>query len=345
MNPEAPEHRVATLDPALHATVRSRVPLFYALGADADTDRPAHVRAGSALSWSGTRLAVVQDDSNFVALVDPATGHTDVVTLAAGHEGRRQFDEHRGNKRWKLDLEASVRVNRYGDEAVIAFGSGSTAMRERVLLLRPPRRPGMEGTAADVPVAHLVDATALYASLRALHAFSGSELNIEGAALVGDRVRLFQRGNGAPRDGRLPIDAHCDVSCAALLAYLADPVNVAVPQISDVVSYELGAIDGVRLTFTDATAHGDRVFYLAAAEASPDTFADGPVSGVAIGVIAANGVTRWAVLRDESGAPFTAKAEGIALDPVNPDRAFVVLDRDDPALPSDLCVVELTGGW
>ena len=53
----------------------------------------------------------------------------------------------------------------------------------------------------------LFDATALYDVLAADRAFSGSELNLEGAVVDGPSLRLFQRGNGATIDGREPIDA------------------------------------------------------------------------------------------------------------------------------------------
>src|SRR5688572_25398260 len=88
--------------------VLSRRPLHYAEGADAKLDRPAHVRAGSGCSFiEGTRtLAVVQDDSNFLALVDVDTGKTRAITLPAGVGGLRQFDSKRGNKKQKMDLEA-----------------------------------------------------------------------------------------------------------------------------------------------------------------------------------------------------------------------------------------------
>jgi hypothetical protein len=49
----------AKRDPALKAIVQRRVPLFYSQGANPEIDRPAHVRAGSSLSWLGDKLALV----------------------------------------------------------------------------------------------------------------------------------------------------------------------------------------------------------------------------------------------------------------------------------------------
>jgi hypothetical protein len=111
------------------------------------------------------------------------------------------------------------------------------------------------------------------------------------------------------------------------------------------VQYDLGAIDGVRLTFTDVTpAASGQLLYLATAEASPDAVRDGPVLGTALGVIG-GGKVRSTLVVDDAGKPVVEKAEGIVLDRAVPRRAFVVLDADDPARPAELCEVHLEGPW
>ncbi len=331
-------------DPRLTARVVSRRELRYDEGADAAQDRPAHVRAGSGLAWArtpaGERLVVVQDDASFLALVDPHGGLVGALALPPGPGGARQFDEPRGTKRLKLDLEACLTLDDdAGEQVVLALGSGSTDRRERVAVAR-----GLAG-APDVT---LVDARALYAALRATRAFAGSELNVEGAARLGDDVVLFQRGNGAPRGELLPVDATARLDRAALLAYLRDPSRPP-PPVREVAGWDLGRLHGVRLTFTDAaTRPGDaRAWFLAAAEDSPDTYRDGPVVGVVVGVIeVVRGVTwaRWARVTD-GDQPWLAKAEGLALDPRDPSRAWVVVDRDDPTAAAELCELRLEGPW
>ncbi|HYW51677.1 MAG TPA: hypothetical protein VE861_13775, partial [Gemmatimonadaceae bacterium] len=83
-NSTSPRRITSTPDRSLDARIVRRVPMFYADGADAATDRPAYVRAASSMAWLGDRVALVQDDVNFIALVDPATGLADAVTLPAG---------------------------------------------------------------------------------------------------------------------------------------------------------------------------------------------------------------------------------------------------------------------
>jgi hypothetical protein len=337
-------HVDARLDPRLSAhVVRSR-PLVYTTGADPSLDRPAHVRAGSGLAWLGDRLAVVQDDANFLALVDPDVGDATPIALPAGAGGLRQFDDQRGNKADKLDLETLVAVPGGDRPLLLAIGSGSTSRRESIALI--------EGHAAEAVAVRAVPT--FYALLRAATRFAGSEMNVEGAVVIGDRLRLFNRGNGAARGDLRPVDASADVDLRALLAHLADPTAPA-PGPTDIVSYALGTVDGVVLTFTDTArvpAHatvGDRrlALYTAAAEASPDVTRDGVVVGCAVGVIEERPdgiVARWAMLRRDD-VPFAAKVEGIAPHPHDPRRAYVVIDRDAHDVPSELCELVLDGPW
>ncbi len=82
----------------------------------------------------------------------------------------------------KMDLEACALLP---DGRLIALGSGSTAARERIVVVTPD-----DGV-------RVVEGAATYAQLRARGDSSGSELNLEGAVVVDGVLRLFQRGNGA----------------------------------------------------------------------------------------------------------------------------------------------------
>ena len=335
----------AQADPLLAARILRCTAMRYRGGADRVTDRPAHVRAASGLIQLGERLAVVQDDASFVALVDPGSGLADAIALPRGPGGWRHFDDRRGNKDDKLDLEAVTTVPGLDGPVVLAVGSGSRPMREHVALVR-----GIAGGSATVELLHV---PGLFAALRGAQQFAGSEMNIEGMLHLGDRLRLFGRGNGAAREGLLPVDASCDLEWAALERYFehvrSDP-SATPPPPTSIVRYELGEIRGRRLSFTDAvlaspaTDGTEHVLFTATAEASPDAVRDGPVTGSVIGIIEAGSRARWAELTDASGRPWVAKVEGIALIP-GTRRALVVVDRDEPERPAELCEVELSGPW
>jgi hypothetical protein len=328
---------IARRDPGLRARIVRSVPLVYAEGADAALDRPAHVRAGSGLAWIGGALALVQDDANFVALADPATGLARAIPLPAGEGGLRQFDDGRGNKRFKLDLEACTVVpHADGRETLLAFGSGSAALRERILRIG--------GAAGAQPRVELREAVTFYTRLRDTADFAGSELNVEGAVWRLGRIILLNRGNGAAVDGRAPVNATCEIGWEELAAYLDGPGAHPPPEPRSVIQYDLGEIDGHRLSFTDALSIGFLLLYTATAEDSPNAVDDGPVAGSALGVVEPDGVARWAALEDADGAPFRGKVEGVARG-TRPGTVLVIVDRDDPALPSELCEVELIGNW
>ncbi len=325
----------ASRDDMLRATVVRVTELRYSEGPDELLDRPAHVRAGSSLARLGGLVAVLQDDASFVALIDPQGGLVRAVPLPAGEGGLRLFDDLRGNKPYKLDLEACVALPGGGGDTLLALGSGSSPLREQVALI--------EGCAGPAPLVRLYSASAWYAALRAADAFAGSELNIEGAVALGGTLRLFNRGNGAPGGGRSPVDATCDVELGALLAHLADQQTPPPPP-QHICQYDLGRLDGLRLTFTDAALAPVGLVFSAAAEDSPDATRDGPVAGSALGVLDERGA-RWTVLRDSAGARFDGKVEGVLLDAADPARALVVVDVDNPAVPSLLCEVALAGPW
>jgi hypothetical protein len=226
-----------------------------------------------------------------------------------------------------------------------AFGSGSMAPRELVVLLSLPSHEvgSVHGARVTVHVAHR-----FYRALRATPGFAGSDMNIEGAVYSGGSVRLFGRGNGAAFGSLRPLNATCDVDWAQLRIHLDGPSTAAPPSPHHVTQYDLGVVDGVGLGFTDATLTRDGVvLYAAAAEASPDARRDGEVRGSALGVIRGEPAEsgHWATVRDEDGGIFRGKIEGIAVDAADDRRVLAVVDCDDYAQPAQLVEITLSGDW
>lgn len=340
----APRKVSANHDGALEAKIVRRVPMHYADGPDESLDRPGHVRAASSLAWIGNRVAVAQDDANFIALVDTKTGLADAVTLPAGKDDLRQFDDSRDNKKHKLDLEAMTQVPADSGTLLLAFGSGTKKRRQSVLMLEfngKSTRP-TPGTPTLVPLPNW------YGALRELTEFSGSDMNIEGALFVDDCIRLFGRSNGKAEGDLVPIDATVDVPWSELQAHLLDPDAHPVPSMDRITQYQIGEANGIPLGFTDAIhGMGSDVLFLAAAEASDDARSDGLVSGSALGILPNDrrAAARWTMIRNEKGAEFDGKVEGVVLDPRDPMRALVVVDIDDFTRPAELCEVRLSGPW
>jgi hypothetical protein len=329
----------AKSDAALNAVIIKSTRLFYQEGPSRSLDRPPHVRAGSGLARLGRYLTMVQDDANFVALMDLETGQIKSIALPAGEGGARQFDDVRGNKKYKMDLESCALVSDENEERLIAFGSGASRFREQIIMLKD-----LTGEARI----EICRASSLYARLRDTIDFSGSEMNIEGAVFLGEKIRLFNRGNGAARPGGalVPVNSSCDLDWFSLDRYLTDPDTKEPPAPQNILQYDLGEVGGLALGFTDAAQNRDgKLFFSAAAEDSPDALNDGSVSGSVIGVFDSFGNARWTILQDINGKDFPGKVEGLTFSENDPNRAFIIIDEDQPTVPAILCEVELSGSW
>ena len=317
------KHFRALQEPRWEARVLARHDMTYREGPSEEADRPAHVRAASGLSAFRERLAVIQDDANWLALID-ADQQVTAVPLPPSPAGDRVFSKKRGNHGDKYDLEACVTVTSGNNCELVGFSSGSRSEREWVLRVREDK--GGELKAVFVP------APAFYAAMRENKTFSGAGLNIEGAlAFDHDRVRLFQRGNSEPSDGSEAIDATADFSWAALCEHLSAPDRHPPPVLENVRTYDLGTLGGVRLTFSDAEHLGDgRVLFSASAEDEKT----GGIRGSVLGIIERDGEARWTHLVDEKSRPFTGKIEGLTLDVNDRQKVYFVIDDDDEDTPS-----------
>lgn len=327
----------ARKDPALSARIVHSEQLYYD-GPQPEGDRPSFVRAGSSLTQFAERVAVVQDNANFLALIDPVSRRAQSLELPADSAGDRVFDEDHDNKRLKFDLEACMTVPLSEGEMLVAFGSGSAPHRTQIVTvaLLPDEEPRVS----------VHDASAFYAVLAEAHDFSGSGLNVEGAVWLGDDTfRLFQRGNMDAHDGLEPVNATGDISWTALRSHLDNPSGVRPPALAEIVQYDLGEMDGIRLCFSDAEPHSGSILYSASAEATPADGSDGRVSGSVLGIISPDGGARWASLDLPDGGTFSGKAEGLSIDAGNPHRAYFVTDPDESDEPSEMCEVELSGPW
>lgn len=317
---------VAVHAPGLRAEIASKRALRYATDPGASTGLAGHVRAASAARRLGSQLIVVQDDVNALAVLD-ASGCIKPLLLPPGPDGRRSFDDTIGNKHLKMDLEAAVVLP---DARILAFGSGSARTRESIVIIESD---------AGVRVRR---ASGLYSRLRRHCETAGTELNIEGAVIQGHRLRMFQRGNGARVAGGRSGSAVFDVDLAHLLRWLDGRGHV--PEVTDVLTVDLGAIDGVPFGFTDAAMVADgRIAFVACAEDSQDVRGDGPVLGCRFGWLDDAGAQVTDVIESD-GRATPLKLEGIEPRPGSTSVFDVVADMDRPDHPALLAELRV-GDW
>lgn len=313
--------------PDWRATLRDVRPLRFPT-ADPDRDLPAHLRSASGIRQWQQYFAIIQDDVHAIALLDRHSGVLEAVALPRGSDGRRTFGDDMGNKALKFDLEACIVLP---DGRLIAFGSGSTPVREIVVTLAPDRSVMVR------------DAHDFYAHMHARADFCGSELNLEGATICGRRLRLFQRGNGQPAGEIPPVNAFGDIPLEGFLAWL--DADAPPPRLGAPTQVDLGHVDQTSFDFTDATTLPDgRVAFLAAAEDSPDAYHDGEICGCRFGILSAEDIITADIL-DPHGQPIDLKLEGIEYLETLPDGRLcfaVVADMDDPHRPAPMGRLEVS---
>lgn len=283
------------------------------------------VRAASAVVAFGGGWLVAQDDATHAAWVRPG-GVTPVRALPPVR-GLDTFEEARGTKALKPDLEAAFAVPdglRGGAGAVVLLGSGSSPARVRGSLLRPP---GADGDGGPV----VADLTPLYVAVARRLGIDADLLNLEGACVVGDVLRWFQRG--LP-DAGVPT-ASVDVDLRALLGALAGDAQAADVPVAGERRYDLGSARGVGLAVTDAVLLADgAVLVSAAAEDTPDPRDDGPVVGSVLAVLDGGVVHDRVDLPHVHGAVAKVEGLGVVEHAADGARLLATVDADDPAEPS-----------
>jgi hypothetical protein len=306
-------HVVGRLDSAASATLDALEPLVYRH--PPAEGLPAYVRSASGLRRFGDRLVIVQDDVNAFA-VGAASDALSLVLLPPHSSGQRVFDDTRGNKHLKLDLEACVTL---ADGRFVAFGSGSMPEREHLVVWNKRDSPAV------------VAAAPFYAVVRTAVQQGAARLNLEGAVIRGSFLLLFQRGNDTQGAGRRPHNAIVAVGAQEFVRWLD---GGALPSVAAVSSVDLGEEAGVPYGFTDAVALGDgRIVVIACAERSSSALTDGAILGCRAGLLDGAELV-LAEVRDTSGARSLLKLEGIEQRPGSMNEFDVVVDVDRPETPA-----------
>jgi hypothetical protein len=246
-----------------------------------------------------------------------------VFRISSGAPGKLQRalsgelpDDPGERKREKPDLEALTALPPFEGAphgGLLGLGSGSSPGRDRSFFWALDADGLLEGEPRTI------DFRPVYERLRA----ELGEVNVEGAAVFGECLWLFHRGN----EGAAP-NAVAEFALTDLSASLSGDLAVDPGELAGVRAYDLGQLDGVRLCFSDATALFDRlVVFTASAESE-----DGAIRGSVVGTIDAEARVRRLRTIDRRW-----KVEGVhaAIDTGVVDFVFVC-DQDDPDTPSPL---------
>jgi len=272
---------------------------------------------------AGEFLYVVADDELHLG-VFPVIGNQPGVLLRL--KSGELPDAPAARKVAKPDLESLARLgpsDKHPHGALFALGSGS----------RPNRRAGYvielaeQGAAIDSPRA--LELSAIFAALGQV-----KDINIEGAVVDGDRLRLLQRGNKG--DGR---NAVIELRCERLAHQLRHQDGLDKVELVHISWFDLGDIQGVPLCFSDGAALADgSIAFTAVAEDTEDSYADGRCVGAAVGLINANGNLQALrrLARPWKVEGIEARSEGGVV------QLLLATDADDPQVPASVYSAQLS---
>ncbi|GAA4327826.1 hypothetical protein GCM10023184_17280 [Flaviaesturariibacter amylovorans] len=246
------------------------------------------VPSGSALTVRGDSAYIVGDD---------ATG---IYHLALTGRGYRKLplagadiSEYRIPRERKPDYEASAVFPRGNDLYLVAFGSGSKAPMRDSVLVHP-----LSGSEAQ----QSFPAAPFYSGLREQLDIPPGSWNIEGAALLGEDLYLFNRGTNTI--------IRCNA--AQVLGFVTGRTT-SLPAV-DGRRLSLLGIKGREARISGASATGDgRIVFCASVEDTDDWTKDGPVLGSFIGIWdpRTGKLSSVRLLADAAGNPLVEKLESV----------------------------------
>jgi hypothetical protein len=287
--------------------------------------RHLHLSAASGLVLAGDFLYVVADDEHHLG-VFPATGEAsgELIALFPGELPAAK----EARKARKPDLEVLTRLPPfpgYPGGALLALASGSKRNRRTGALLSLDVHGAVTGTPRPIDFSGVFEMLEL----------QFPALNIEGAVVVADRLRLLQRGSK-----RQAHNAWIDLCLPDVLGALGASDSVDKRMLVGTRFFDLGTIDGIPLGFTDGAALPDgALIFTAVAEDSESSYEDGPCVGAAVGMADSDGRVRFLQRLDANH-----KVEGIDAQ-VEGDviRLLLVTDADEESIPACLLTAVIHG--
>ena len=270
---------------------------------------PPHIASASGVAKRGDFVYVVGDDLLELGVFELAGGCPGTLRRALTGPPPKE-----GEKRDLEGLTSLPPVEGEPDGGLLGLGSGSNRERDRGFFWSLAPDGSLEGESREIQLAPVYDC---------LREELGGEINIEGAAVLGDRLWLFHRANesGGP-------NTVAEFELSDLSRTLREDLVVDPDELAQVRAYDLGELDGVRLCFSDATALGDDlVCFSASAEGE-----GGEIHGSVVGTIGGDGRVKRLRTIDPRW-----KVEGVhaTVDTGVIDFLFVC-DQDDPGTPSPL---------
>lgn len=252
------------------------------------TIQDPYITAASGLTLVNDRFYLVADDELGIVSLD-MNGNGKFIKVFEG----KLPEEKKERKKLKPDFESLLYLP--ARNALLCLPSGSRPNRVRAAVV------SLEGNVQELMLENVMT------ELGAIF----PELNIEGAVLLNEKIRLFQRGNGS-----LHQNAIIDLN---LNSFLKDEIKDI--KIKEITLPPL-------MSFTDAGIFNEVCWFIAVAENTESTYLDGEFMGAMLGKLSTDGkvIATWPL-------DIKSKPEGIAF---KDSKFYLVTDDDDRTKPSKL---------
>lgn len=228
-------------------------------------------------------------------------------------------------KKRKHDFEAMTQITWERDSAIFIFGSGSKS---------PERNWGKLIQFGKNIQATQYDLSKLYEQIMEEAKLDEEELNIEAAAVLGDKLYLFNRGK----------NKLISISTKDFYRFLKDEKQEVKIK---AITIDLPTIDGVQAGFSGAFADekNKRLIFSASVENTSNWIDDGAILGSLIGVIkvseAYNHYTPVCHIIMENESPLLVKVESVSGKTIEKDKLTCLVVTDSDGTDSELLELEI----
>lgn len=252
------------------------------------------IPSGSGLAKVNHQLYLISDDSPYFFQLDLQSKLQQKIGIKKGEKSK----VYRIPKKIKSDYESLATAQINGKPYLLAFGSGS---------LSPGRDSLLIINLADLTNSQTYALTAFYQLLKEAANLPDAELNIEGSAIIGEDLFLFNRGQNVV----------VQTNWGRLLLFLKGGPNIIEPKLH-AYRIKLPEIQGISPGFSGACQLGNenKLLFTASVENTKSWVEDGDILGSFVGILnveklASEPLEGAALLTDKNGRPVIEKVESI----------------------------------